>query len=457
MPSQWLWRAMRSKVNESKKRGTTMSMSMSLRWFVLAMSINLIASVAIAAPKEKPRKGKPADQAILDLGATYTTNAQTRVDGNIDDWSTLSPLSFQTLIAGEYEYDWTGPQDLSAKVMAQYSEDRIYFLIQVKDNAVVSKKKQWKSDRVELWIAPESPTGKSLGAKRGILLDIGPMVDGGEPTVKFMSGKQGGVAAKAFIGTDGYDFEVGVDFAARGKTSPVMDGVMRYCVLVRDWDQDDPNEDEAAIATCPINPKKSSAIKTDQMGKISLNLADEIWSKVASQPDLQDGQTWTKYTADVAGTSTPEIVALGSTKLVVAGIGMHGDGLSWSVIDLPQNYEGTGAVEFKDISGDKKNEIIVRRSEHCTNGAIVAQRTYIFALVDGVLKLKASYLESQTDENDASNFVQNTYRWTKTGFEQKLGKSAGAEMTRCDPALDAETIPMLMPNDGEKMRKHDFL
>ena len=134
-----------------------------------------------------------------------------------------------------------------------------------------------------------------------------------------------------------------------------------------------------------------------------------------------------------------------------------GDGLSWSVIDLPQNYEGTGAVEFKDISGDKKNEIIVRRSEHCTNGAIVAQRTYIFALVDGVLKLKASYLESQTDENDASNFVQNTYRWTKTGFEQKLGKSAGAEMTRCDPALDAETIPMLMPNDGEKMRKHDFL
>ena len=302
---------------------------MSLRWFVLAMSINLIASVAIAAPKEKPRKGKPADQAILDLGATYTMNAQTRVDGNIDDWSTLSPLSFQTLIAGEYEYDWTGPQDLSAKVMAQYSEDRIYFLIQVKDNAVVSKKKQWKSDRVELWIAPESPTGKSLGAKRGILLDIGPMVDGGEPTVKFMSGKQGGVAAKAFIGTDGYDFEVGVDFAALGKTSPVMDGVMRYCVLVRDWDQDDPNEDEAAIATCPINPKKSSAIKTDQMGKISLNLADEIWSKVASQPDLQDGQTWTKYTADVAGTSTPEIVALGSTKLVVAGIGMHGDGLSW--------------------------------------------------------------------------------------------------------------------------------
>ena len=102
-----------------------MSMSMSLRWFVLAMSINLIASVAIAAPKEKPRKGKPADQAIQDLGATYTTNAQTRVDGNIDDWSTLSPLSFQTLIAGEYEYDWTGPQDLSAKVMAQYSEDRI--------------------------------------------------------------------------------------------------------------------------------------------------------------------------------------------------------------------------------------------------------------------------------------------------------------------------------------------
>lgn len=430
---------------------------MSLRLFVLAMSFTLVASVAVAAPKEKPRKGDPADQAVLDLGATYTANSQTVVDGKIDDWSTLSPLTFQTLIAGEYEYDWTGPKDLSAQVMAQYSEQRLYFLIQVKDNAVVAKKKQWKSDRVELWLAPETAAGKSLGSKRGILLDIGPMVDGGQPTVKFMSGKQSGLTAKAFVGTDGYDFEVGVDFSALGKTSPVMDGVMRYCVLVRDWDQDDPNEDEAAVATCPVNPRKSSSLRTSQMGKIAFGLGEEIWSKVAAQSDLKEGQTWMKYVADVAGTPTPEVVALGTSKLVVAGLGMNGEGLSWSVIDLPQDYEGTGTVEFRDADGDGKREIVVRRTEHCTNGAIVAQRTYIFAIVDGALKLRASYLESQTDENDSSRYVRNTYRWTKTGFEQKLGKSSGAEMTRCDPALNAETTPILMPSDGEKMRRHAFL
>lgn len=431
---------------------------MTFRWLTVAICLNLIASAAFAAPKDKPRKGKPADQPALDLGAAYTSDLQTRVDGNISDWSSASPLEFQTLIAGEYEYDWTGPKDLSAKVMAQYSESRIYFLIQVKDNAVVSKKKQWKSDRIELWLAPEGADGKPLGAKRGILLDIGPMADGGEATAKFLSGKQDGLEAKAFIGTDGYDFEVSAAYSAFGKKSPAMDGAMRYCVLVRDWDQDDPNEDEAAIATCPINPKKSSSIKIDQMGKIALGLEAEIWQKVASsRRDFEEGQNFVRYSADLSGTPTPEIVALGMSKLVVAGVGMSGSRLSWTEIDLPQARGGVGTAEFKDVDGDKRTEIVARRAEHCVNGAYWAMRTYIFALIDGTLKLKASYLESQTDDEDSAHFVHNAYRLTKDGIEQKLGKISGSEMPACVPALDAETIPLLLPQSGEKSRKHAYL
>lgn len=417
-----------------------------------------MASVAFATPKEKPRKGNPTDQAILDLGATYTSDNQTRVDGNIDDWSNLSPLSFQTLISGEYEYDWTEPKDLSAQVTAQYSENKIYFLVQVKDNAVVSKKKQWKSDKVEIWLAPESSAGKSLGAKRGIQLDIGPMVDGGQATAKFLSGKQEGLAAKAFIGNDGYDFEVSVDYRALGTSSPVMDGVMRYCVLVRDWDQDDPNEDEAAIATCPINPKKASSINPRQMGKIPLNLSEEIWSRVVrSQSDIAAETTWQKKFAHVAGSPLEEIVALGKTKLVVAGLGMSGEGLSWYVVDLPQAMDEQSTLEFRDVDGDKMDEILVRRREHCTNDASFAMRTYIFSAQQGLLKLKASYIESQTNDNDAKNFIQNTYKWTKSGIEQKLGKVSGAEMPKCALSLDAETIPLLTPSDGVKIQKHDYL
>ena len=111
------------------------------------------------------------------------------VDGNLNDWDGVTPVEFSTLLAGEYEYDWTGPKDLSASMMAQYSATKVYFVISVNDNAVVAKRKQWKSDRVELWITPESGDGKSLGATRGISLDIGPQVDGGKATAKFLSGK----------------------------------------------------------------------------------------------------------------------------------------------------------------------------------------------------------------------------------------------------------------------------
>ena len=102
-------------------------------------------------------------------------------------------------------------------MMAQYSATKVYFVISVNDNAVVAKRKQWKSDRVELWITPESGDGKSLGATRGISLDIGPQVDGGKATAKFLSGKQGGLEAVGFIGPEGYDFEVSVDYSALSK------------------------------------------------------------------------------------------------------------------------------------------------------------------------------------------------------------------------------------------------
>ena len=254
-----------------------------MRLFISVVCLSLLwSSVAMADPKEKPRKGDPQDQEILDLSAKLTSDIDTRADGNISDWDPNSvSADAKTLLSGEYDYDWTGPKDLSAKVQAQYGAEKIYFYINVSDNAVVSKKQQWKSDRVELWLAPESADGKPLGNPRGILMDIGPMVDGGMALIKWMSGKAAeGLEGAGFVREDGYDFEISVAYDVLSKTTPVLDGSMRYCVLVRDWDQDDPNEDEASVGTCPINPKKSSSIKRDQMGKIRLGMRDVIWNQI---------------------------------------------------------------------------------------------------------------------------------------------------------------------------------
>lgn len=434
---------------------------MKLRWIISGLCLLMFAGTAWSAPKEKPRKGKPADQAVLDLGAIYTDEAQTRADGNLNDWTGISPLAFSTLIAGEYDYDWTGPKDLSANVMAQYGASKIFFVVSVKDNAVVAKRKQWKSDRIELWLGAENADGKPLGNVRGILLDVGPQVEGGKATTKFMSGKQDGLEAVAFVNSDGYDFEIAVDYSALTKVSPVMNGTMRYCVLVRDWDQDDPNEDEAAIATCPINPKKSSSIKRNQMGKIALNLGNEIWSNVLrSDPNLdKNPSSWQRLEADVGGTDMNEMIMLSDQKLVVAGIGLENSGLSWFIMDMPSAMAQTKTtISAKDVDGDKRADIIIKRNEHCQNGAMHASRVYVFSHKDHSIKLIADYIEEVRYDDPAQKaFVRNGVKLTPKGVVQTLDAKSAADMPTCDLPFNSDMMPMLTKDDGTKSRTLPYL
>ena len=413
----------------------------------------------MAAPKEKTRKGNPADQPVMDLGAILTNDYEMAVDGNLKDWGDVSMISFQTLMSGEYECDWTGPKDLSGKVGAQYGASKIYFSIQINDNAVVQKLRQWKSDRVELWLAPESADGKPLGAPRGLLLDIGPMVDGGKATVKWISGKQGGAEAVGFVGNEGYDFEVGVEYSALSKVSPVMNGAMRYCVLVRDWDQDDQYEDEASIGTCPIDPKKSSSIKPEKMGRIPLNLYDSMWSTLMSDSSLASASGgWVHQLVNLGGSDLPEIVAAAGNKLVVAGFGLENAGLSYYMVELTsQDSDITPTLTVKDINGDKIPEIVLTRQEQCTNGNMTATRDYVFQLGAHNIDLKTNYVTEFHDNSNTSERVVNQYKLSKAGIVQTIGKGSSTALQNCELNGDENMIPILLPSSGKKTEKHSYL
>lgn len=427
---------------------------MSARWWIAMVCLCLVAATATA--KEKPRKGNPEDQKTLDYVAPLADDKSMHVDGNLNDWEGVTPVEFSTLLAGEYEYDWTGPKDLSASMMAQYSATKVYFVISVNDNAVVAKRKQWKSDRVELWITPESGDGKSLGATRGISLDIGPQVDGGKATAKFLSGKQGGLEAVGFIGPEGYDFEVSVDYSALSKKSPVMNGAWRVCVLVRDWDQDDPNEDEAAVGSCPISPKKPASIARNKMGKIAFHLQDEIWAQIlrTDREVAKSDSTWSRLETELTGTGMPEMVFYSNDKLVVAGL--DNGRLAWTTLDLPQGLSPS-VLTTKDVNGDKLPELIVTRREHCTNGPMNASRTYVFSFANSRLKLLTSYVEEQKYDADSPEFVRNTIKLTKNGITQTLVAVSSADMQMCSLSQSEELIPVLLPSDGEKTRTVPFL
>lgn len=422
----------------------------------------LVSSAAFADPEEKPRKGSPADQPVLDLTAPLTDDANTRADGNIEDWNEESNkgVDFSTLLSGEYEYDWTGKNDLSANVRAQYGAERIYFLITVKDNAVVAKRKHWKSDKVELWLAPESADGKSLGAKRGVIVDVGARVEGKKDVIKWNSGKSGGLEGAVFIDQNGYDVEVSVDYAAFGKESPVKDGFMRYCVLVRDWDQDDENEDEAAIGTCPINPKRTSALKTSEMGKIKLSLGEVMWKQIMENKHLASiDAKWTKLDVDLAGTTMKETVAFGGDTLVVGGIGLNNSpNLSWSKLTLESGSQTEPPeLSVKDVDGDKVPEILMKRNEHCTNGDMNADRTYIFKYDTSDIRLLTSYVTEQRYDGDKEGFIRNNYKLSKKGIVQTLDKASTKGMPECILKGALDLIPMLLPEGEKKSAKHSYL
>ena len=436
---------------------------MKMRRTILLLCLSMLfSSAALAAPDEKPKKGNPSDQAVLDLPAPLTDDARTRADGNIEDWNEESNkgVAFSTLLSGEYEYDWTGDKDLSANVRAQYGEERIYFLITVKDNAVVTKRKQWNGDKVELWLEPESADGKSLGAKRGIIIDVGAKVAGKPNIIRWNSGKPVGLEGAVYIDQDGYDIEVSADYAAFGKDSPVKDGFMRYCVLVRDWDQDDENEDEAAIGTCPINPKNASSLKTSNMGKIKLSLGDAMWKQIMQNKHIAAIEgNWAKLDVDLAGTSLKETVAFGGDTLIVAGVGLNGSSsLSYKKLSIESGPQPEAPkLTVQDVDGDKKPEILVTRTEHCTNGDMNADRTYIFKYDTSDIRLIANYVTEQRYTDGTEGIIRNNYKLSKAGIVQTLDKASTKGMPECILKGSLEMLPILTPDSEKKTVKHPYL
>ena len=425
-------------------------------WWIPAICLCLIGTCAFAAPKVKHKKGNPEDQPALNLNAGFVQDSEMHVDGNLSEWGE-GGITFQTLLGGEYDYDWTGPKDLSAKAQAYYGAEKIYFVVSVTDQAIVNKLRQWKSDKVELWLAPEDNKGKALAKPRGIELDIGPMVDGGRAGVRWLSGKQGGVEAIGFVGADSYDFEISVEYAALSKQTPVLNGAMRFCFLVRDWDQDDANEDEASIGSCPINPKKASSIAPAKMGKIQMNLSEAVWSSLAASGAFASAKgDWNKQVIDLSGTDFPEIVGVSDNMVVIAGFGLGTPDLSYYSIEIqPSGSFEAPKVEIKDINGDKKKEIILTRKEACLNDNMGATRTYVFSF-DGGLALMTNYMNEQ-HTSDNSKSVKNSYKFNKKGLVQTLDKGSSPDMPVCQLNGDDDMIPILMPEYNEKSRNVDII
>lgn len=325
---------------------------------VALFALLLLIAVPTTSRADKPRKGKPADAKTLSYTPKHVAEGHVRADGNLGEWGAAKPIHFETIISGEYEYDWTSPRDLSADLTVLYSPLYLHLLLQVKDNVVTGRHRRVKGDRVELWFAVPQKRGHKI---YGLLVDIGPTAQNKPPTLKWLAGgKKKTVSQIELFATalgNGYDFEISIPLALLNARPAVVNGDIGFCALVRDWDADDDNEDEVAIATCPIHPRKSKRIKNETMGKLHFNYLEEIWKALQAQNEaLVKNETTFDQAMDLTPNAIDDYVHIQQNNLAIITIadGQASIEWSWQTLPIPQNAR---ILEVKKIKQEKKDKL----------------------------------------------------------------------------------------------------
>lgn len=334
-----------------------------MRGSVAALVLTACVSIPLGATAEP---ATPASAKKLDLTVAHVPDGYVKVDGFVTDWAGAATLESRALTRGEPEYDWTGPRDCSLLVQAQADRKNLYLAIEVRDNIVAGRKGRKAGDRVEIWIDGGPPAGKKR--LRMLEVGLGAVPDGGKPTVSYgwpRSLKRAnieGLQTDGAMRKTGYFFELAIPLAALSDPPPGIEA-LGLAIIARDWDYDDPNEDEAAVSTAPFDARKARDLTT--MGKLLMPgtqdpLAGFYRSVPAAKSARVVGAVWTQ----VGGDARRERVALLEKWLVVSGRGV-GEG-DFYVYNLPTGPNYTyDSLETRDLNGDGGDEFIVRfRVEH---------------------------------------------------------------------------------------------
>jgi hypothetical protein len=323
----------------------------------LAACLPLLLTPALAlGAANTPDAAKKLDIPVGDVPEGYV-----KVDGFVTDWNSAATIETRALTRGEPEYDWTGPRDLSMLVKAQADRSFLYLSIEVRDNVVVGPKGRKGGDRVEIWIDGGIPAGKKR--VRMIEVGLGAVPDGGKPTVRYGYPKKlarkaiDGLQADGSMRKTGYFFELALPLASLSDPPPGVEP-LGIALIARDWDYDDPNEDEAAVATAPFDARKKRAPET--MGKLGLpSSTDPMGSFYRSVPAAKGARVVGEDWVQVAGDARRERVALLEKWIVVAGRGVGEGDFYYYTLPHGPNFR-YDSLELKDVNGDGGADFIVR-------------------------------------------------------------------------------------------------
>lgn len=286
--------------------------------FLLASLLCALTGItALSDADAAPPSPGPVEPMTHECTTDYRTRV--RVDGRAHDWEDEVEPTFRVdqLIAGDFRFDWTGPNDASFLLWCRQDQDNLYFAIVGRDNSIVEPKGDKKGDRFEFWFEVEDSRIPTVMME----VPLWPAVGNGQAELTYKHGRSGKVpGAKAALSErkrgEGFFLEVSIPTKEIG--DDIGFGPLKFSAVQRDWDYDGGAELEVGIGTSNVQPDAPHSLGTIYFERYFSTMKQILDAEGRDEHYKTPKYIW----ADVTGDKRKEWIGVVGNKLYVAGEGV---------------------------------------------------------------------------------------------------------------------------------------
>lgn len=286
-------------------------------FFLTSLLCALTGLIGLSAANAAPPSPGPVEPMTHECATDYRTRV--RVDGRSHDWEDEVDTTFRVdqLIAGDFRFDWTGPNDASFLLWCRQDKDNLYFAIVGRDNIIVEPKGDKKGDRFEFWFEVEDSRIPMVMME----VPLWPAIGNGQAELTYKHGRSGKVpGAKAALSErkrgEGYFLEVSIPIKEIG--GDVGFGPLKFSAVQRDWDYDGGAELEVGIGTSNVQPDAPQSLGTLYFERYFATMKQILDAEGRDENYKTPKYIW----ADITGDKRKEWIGVVGNKLYIAGEGI---------------------------------------------------------------------------------------------------------------------------------------
>lgn len=413
---------------------------------------------AVAASAQNDELPTPIPQDFT-CDSSYSTRVY--VDGNQSDWENeVQPAQrVDQLVAGEYRYDWTGPNDASFMMWCRESENALYFAVVGRDNEIAGPQSGSQGDRFEIFLDVPQPNGHAQ--RLAFRVPVYPAaadtttellwITGGPEGTSVPAGRAD-VVSRQLGNAPGYFLEILVPRTALNTEFGVAP--IPFAAVYRDIDGDARNEKEVGIATAPFNREEPA-----EMGLLHRGLVDVRLAAIRRSQGIQaDVQPEHASFQNVGGGPQLEYIAILDNRLVVIG----GDVGGYDQAAFPTevvNDQETVDLQFRDLDLDGDMEIIHSfrlAREDLASGKTAEQRIAGLYDIDGQGINRFAHQEYAVSIEGVGELVSEIDFVSRPQLIiARFSRPARGDVDRSswidiDAEVDVDYAPMLLPWDERR-------